>query len=92
MQANPEYPNQQEGDFSSYYDPNTSDIPWKLDENCSSCGRIHSAIDPMHSSYMALYCPYRHKRIHYRACSGFCRGAILASHKMDCDRYQGDGK
>ena len=87
MEANPEYPNQKPEDFVDFYDAETSGIPWLTDENCSICGRVGAAFNPVFSHFPIMHCPYRNKGVHYQICSSLCMAKLVAIFKGESARY-----
>jgi len=87
MEPNPEYPNQKPEDFVDFYDAETSDIPWRTDENCHICGRIRDAFNPVYSHWSVLYCPFRRTRIHYHTCSSLCVVRLNRNNREEFERY-----
>lgn len=84
MEPNESYPNQKPEDFSHFYDPESSDIPWMTTDNCSVCGRIRNALNPEITTFPSF--TVGSQKRYYVACSSKCRSKLFEWQKEEIAR------
>lgn len=87
---NSQYPDSKPEDFSGYYAPSKSDIPW-MTTNCAFCGRTEKAMkarDPPIFKEIAHIDPYSVKRHWCIVCSDDCETKMRACFRGELDTWK----